>query len=63
MSRHSELLAMAAQRDADAETARRNRDQSTGFDRGAYDQQAEDAHADARLLRFTVADEQWQATR
>jgi len=65
MSRHSELLAMAADREQAAEQARVARDNAAygSWERGVYAQQAEDANADAKNLRFQVADEQWRATR
>ena len=63
--RHDELLAMAAQREQSAEQARTARDNSPrgSYERGVYDQLAEDAKADARNLRVQVADERWRASR
>jgi hypothetical protein len=65
VSRHSDLLAYAAQREQAAEQARQNRDSAPygSHERAAYGDAYENAAADARHLRFTVADEQWKATR
>lgn len=63
--RHNDLLAYAAQRDTDAETARTARDKAPrgSYERGVYAQAYEDAKADARQLRSTVADEQWRSAK
>lgn len=63
--RHEELLAYAAERDQAAANARNARDAAPygSHERGVYDEQYENAKADARNLRFQVADEKWRANR
>lgn len=63
--RHQELLAYAEQRDTDATAARNARDNAPrgSLERAVYDELWENARADAKNLRFQVADEKWRATR
>jgi hypothetical protein len=63
--RHEELLGYAEKRDRDAAAARDARDnaQYGSWERGVYAQAYEDAKADAKSLRFQVADEKWRESR
>jgi hypothetical protein len=63
--RHEELLGYATQRDTDATTAKNARDNSArgSLEHAVYDELWENARADAKNLRFQVADEKWRAAR